>query len=1035
MSSERWQRLRAVYDAIADAPPADRNRLLEKLCGEDAALRAEVEAMLAADETPHAWLDDSLAAFIAGAFRPGDVLCERFELMRVAGRGGMGEVWAAHDRKLGHDIALKTIAATFMTGEQALARFTQEVKLARRVNHRNVCRVHDLLEDRSGPAPRVFLTMELLEGQTLGALLARDGRLPAPQSLWIFRELLEGLSAAHAEGVVHRDLKPANVMLVPGAESPRVVIMDFGLARTTVPGDAPSGASSAHAPVGTPEYMAPEQLSGRAVAPATDIYALGLVLFEMLSGAPPFRSATTLESIMRRAREAPRRLHGEIAGVTLQVDAVIARALAFEPADRFATVADVIAALDGPPKPRTTIALPSRRVMVAAGVVGLALAGTGMVYLWRSAPRGVPPAAAVQWLDATQRSLAEGAMVRARDDAKRAVAAAPAYAPAHAALAETLLELEMPGRATEAMLNASVAAPDRSALPADQQDYVAGVQALLVRDCDRAMAHFEARSALPSQDRPLRLMTTARAYERCDRPKDADRTLKAAAELDPRNPAVPLRRARLLARDAKVDDAMAAFALAESLFRDRNNLEGVAEVFASRGAVEITGNRLEEADATLAKGAGIATSAGDVRQQIRIALWQAVLRRRQNRMSEAIALTTQATDLASRSDLEAVALDGLFAAGNVHMGVGQFEEARGLFARALTIAEANRHEAQRARGRLSLATAYVRLADPERALQAIADARPYFLRIGHRANMRIADTLEAQARMMRGEYALCIDLYTQQLAAAREARDIVGEARGQENLATALTAAGRLREAAAAYRAALRLREANRSEPRPLFYVRLNIVETLSKLGAFAEADAMLPSVPAAKEPELESRRASVIAAHLFRQGRYAPAATEADRAMRLAASLPERRMHVAVLACAIHAYRGAHPTAAQRCREASDILGTSGHAMLRLDIALTSAQAAVARRDAVAARAHVDEATRFMGGEPRDDGWRLPALGAAVDTLEQRPADADRAALSRELERLRLQWGEQDFAAWQRRADVRWLLATAGSSQGGAQR
>ena len=179
MSSERWQRLRAVYDAIADAPPADRNRLLDELCGEDAALRAEVEAMLAADETPHAWLDDSLAAFIAGAFRPGDVLCERFELMRVAGRGGMGEVWAAHDRKLGHDIALKTIAATFMTGEQALARFTQEVKLARRVNHRNVCRVHDLLEDCSGPAPRVFLTMELLEGQTLGALLARDGRLPA----------------------------------------------------------------------------------------------------------------------------------------------------------------------------------------------------------------------------------------------------------------------------------------------------------------------------------------------------------------------------------------------------------------------------------------------------------------------------------------------------------------------------------------------------------------------------------------------------------------------------------------------------------------------------------------------------------------------------------------------------------------------------------------------------------------------------------------------------------------------------------------
>ena len=183
--------------------------------------------MLEADETPHAWLDDSLVARITGAFQAGDVLCERFELLRLAGRGGMGEVWAARDRQLGVDVAVKTIAASFMTGDQALARFKREIQLARRVAHRNVCRVHELLEDRSRQPPRVFLTMELLAGQTLAALLARDGRLPADQALWMFRELLDGLSAAHAEGIVHRDLKPANVMIVPGAKVP--ACRDHGL--------------------------------------------------------------------------------------------------------------------------------------------------------------------------------------------------------------------------------------------------------------------------------------------------------------------------------------------------------------------------------------------------------------------------------------------------------------------------------------------------------------------------------------------------------------------------------------------------------------------------------------------------------------------------------------------------------------------------------------------------------------------------------------------------------------------------------------
>ena len=647
-----------------------------------------------------------------------------------------------------------------------------------------------------------------------------------------------------------------------------------------------------------------------------------------------------------------------------------------------------------------------------------------------------PSPAALRWLDAAQQSLAEGAVVRARDDATRAVGEAPAFAPAHAALAEILLELEMPGRANEAVVNSAVVAPDRSGLAADQQDYVSGVQALLVRDCDVALRHFEARSAGPAPDRPLRLMTTARAYERCDRPDDADRTLKAAAELDARNPAVPLRRGRLLARRGDVDGAMAAFALAESLFRDRNNLEGVAEVFASRGAVEADKNRLEEAEATLAKAADFASTLGDTRQRIRVWLWQAVVRRKQNRLDEARALTTQAIDLASRTDLEAVALDGLFAAGNVHLTRQQLGDARALYERAMAIADSNRHDAQRARARLSLASVYVRVMEPERALAAIADARPYYERIKHARNLGNADALEGQARLMRGEYAACVERFTAVIARARERKDAEGEALGQENLASALTGAGRLRDAVVAYEAAVRLREATK-EPRRVFFARLNAADTLSRLGAFAEAGAMLPSLPVSREPapELEAQRRLILAGHLLRQGHDAAALVEADRARTLAAATPERRTRAAAAACVAAAHRGDHALAAARCEEASAIAAPTTHTAVKLDVALASAEAASLKVDAVTGRAQVEDAAGLMGAEPHEDRWRLLGLRATIAGLEQRSAEADRAALSRELDRIRLQWGERDYAQWQQRADVRRVLKAAGVNQGGTQR
>jgi tRNA A-37 threonylcarbamoyl transferase component Bud32 len=207
-------------------------------------------------------------------FIPGTMLADRYRIVGLLGRGGMGEVYRAEDLKLGQAVALKFLAKKVRHRADRLARFHQEVRLARQVSHPNVCRVYDI-NDAGG---ELFLSMEYIDGEDLASLLRRIGRLPSDKALELARQLCAGLAAAHDRGVLHRDLKPANV-LIDGRGRARIA--DFGLA------DLADRPRDPHVVAGTPAYMAPEQRAGREVTTRTDVYALGLVLYEMFTGQPP----------------------------------------------------------------------------------------------------------------------------------------------------------------------------------------------------------------------------------------------------------------------------------------------------------------------------------------------------------------------------------------------------------------------------------------------------------------------------------------------------------------------------------------------------------------------------------------------------------------------------------------------------------------------------------------------------------------------------------------------------------------------------
>src|SRR5271169_848204 len=222
----------------------------------------------------------------AGGFTPGSVLAERYRIIGLLGRGGMGEVYRADDLKLGQPVALKFLPRMLTNDAAHLERFYAEVRIARQVSHPNVCRVYDVGEMEG----QHYLSMEYVDGEDLASLLRRIGRLPPDKALDIAREICAGLSAAHDKGVLHRDLKPANIMLDGRGQ---VVITDFGLAGVA---DQIHGAEVRS---GTPAYMAPEQLAGKEVSTRSDIYSLGLVLYEVFTGKRAF-SESPAEALRAR---------------------------------------------------------------------------------------------------------------------------------------------------------------------------------------------------------------------------------------------------------------------------------------------------------------------------------------------------------------------------------------------------------------------------------------------------------------------------------------------------------------------------------------------------------------------------------------------------------------------------------------------------------------------------------------------------------------------------------------------------------------
>jgi CheY-like chemotaxis protein len=309
-------RLARVFDSMVSQMKAREDRLRDRV--QD--LRREIEQARRDSKDPGPSLD-------GGNLKTGDRFAQRYEILSVLGRGGMGTVYRARDRELGEEVAIKTLLPEFLSDARLVERFKDEIRLARRLSDRHIVRTHDFGE-WSGV---YFLTMEYVEGITVRALLDTRGRLGVSSTLAVATQLAQSLAVAHAHGVIHRDIKPQNLLL--DAEGV-LKVMDFGVARLA---ERSTSLTEAGLVIGTPAYMSPEQLMAEKVDARSDLYAAGVVMYECLTGEPPFQAASVMSLIAKLLMHEPRPPAALNPDIPPALSALVLQLLAKRPEQRVQT--------------------------------------------------------------------------------------------------------------------------------------------------------------------------------------------------------------------------------------------------------------------------------------------------------------------------------------------------------------------------------------------------------------------------------------------------------------------------------------------------------------------------------------------------------------------------------------------------------------------------------------------------------------------------------------------------------------------------
>ena len=865
-SQQRWQLVKEIFEAASEA--GDRTETIARLAGGDASIIAEVNALLDLHDAPNLTLD-ACADLRASRHPPGQLLNGRYRITGFLASGGMGEVYAGLDEETDTKVALKFIGLLAAGDPRVESRFRREVDLASKIDHPNICRMLALAEDGG----ERYCAMELLEGETLAARIERQGRFTVEEALPIALALCDGLAAAHAAGVIHRDLKPGNVMLEAG----RTVIIDFGLATASV---REGSLTSASAVIGTLAYMAPEQLEGHAGTARSDLFALGVLLYEMLAGCKPHAAKSPFRLAAQKAGEAHSVRDSNVPGLPAVWDEVLTRCLKARPAQRFASALEVKRALErGRPSWRFVLSRP--RVAVPLGAIALLLLGAS-AWRWAASDYQPTPEAGRLFIEARD-AITQSASLRGAQLLERAVTADPAFVQAYSLLAVAYADTDQIDKAREAVLHATAAADKRWALGRAERAALNAARATAVRDFKGAAEPYRRLVAETSgPDRIQALLALGRMLLLAGKTEDALRTFEGVLQQDPGNATARVRLAWLLARSRDFDRAAKEFALAEQEYRRGKNDEGLADMLLARALVIRTRDSAadhQDLDEVVLLSRRTANQYHYLSAQFGLANLQV----RELHYDEAMTLMRAASDRARNDGLPVLAARAQSELGNLFLFRREPEKAIPVLREALEMAERSRSFGVVASTRMRLGEALAHLGQSVEAVAVMKPAIEWYRQRG------FEDVLPLM--LIKWGTATPTPLHRARAAVFEEALGLATR-NGDETYQTmalqrlAGDASSRnLRQAATYFRRVLPLARKVRNNG-----TIIAAGTTLTRFGDFAEGESILregaravASYPAGPDKQrFQSQLHFSLAESAFFQGRYAEALAEINKAVKL---------------------------------------------------------------------------------------------------------------------------------------------------------
>ena len=783
-----------------------------------------------------------------------------YRILSKLGEGGMGRVYVAEDTLLGRQVAIKSLTIPAVPGQRHFrTRFLREARAASLLNHPHIATIHDYGETEDG---QPYLVMELVDGQNLSELLRKDA-LPVERAVAIIRQVTEAIAEAHRHGIVHRDIKPSNIALNQRNE---VKVLDFGLAKQIeseviatqklgVDADLTATHTLEGVILGTPLYLSPEQALGTTVDARSDIFSLGSLLYECLTGTPAFAGKTVGEICARVIRDDPSPPSKLNPLVSADLDRITLKALTKEVEARYQTAEDLLADLRtadlnlGRHTPRQTLGIKSISTQLRSSIkhltripawVVLALASLILVSaIWLSfkSRNSYEPAPEAQksYLAGTV-ALRNATYLKARDLFEEAIRNDARFPLAHARLAETWMELDYEEKATTEMLRVTELAPDLSALTPLDMLYVQAITGTVRRNYAGAVASFEEIvRRLPEEQKAPAYFDLGRAYERMG---DVNRAVGAFEEMtrrDPQAAAAFLRLGSLYSRRQEEANAFAAFDKAEALYSAQSNLEGSAEVFYQRGAYFNLIDKLSEAQKQLSRALDLAIMANSKSQQIKTLLQLGNTSYSTGDTIRAEQYATRAIELARAEQLDNLTTHGLIDIGNVFFIRGEYAETQKWFEEALQVAKANKGRRAEARASLSLGSLFVQQRKGAQAVDFLEPALAFYRQANFRREMLQALLLLAYANEQQGNNQAALESLNEQLKLAQEVNDVAQLAHTHAAIGLLLSHQERFTEALSHFDESYKLNQSLKLEPKT-GYDLVNRGNLLWQLGRYRDA-------------------------------------------------------------------------------------------------------------------------------------------------------------------------------------------------------